>query len=221
MGTFAVKFRNGDLYEPFKLCVHRKEECYEMLIAKLAEYGHCSNGKTLAVQGFDGRLTAVRNSQCLWEVLEERRYCGGANCAISVEFYKPNERSQNGEDGLVYFRLKDGECCRRFSLKLNREDDAYKVLLNKLNQLGYKSNGRLLLCTENDGSRTVIEDCDSLWTLIEINSSGDSHATLQLEYYRPEKTREQNSTDEQTLDDDKISSLEQNVFTSCGITEEV
>uniref|UniRef100_A0A914RPJ0 Uncharacterized protein n=1 Tax=Parascaris equorum TaxID=6256 RepID=A0A914RPJ0_PAREQ len=202
MASFRFKFKNGEFYELFTLFFDRKDDCYKMLIDKLADFGYSASSKTLVHLEYDGKRHAVRDATSLWNVLEDFRVTNGPNYAFPIEFY---------ELSAVRFRLKDGECCRRFSLKLNREDDAYKVLLNKLNQLGYKSNGRLLLCTENDGSRTVIEDCESLWTLIEINSSGDSHATLQLEYYKPEKTTEQNSTDERILDDDKVCRLEQNV----------
>uniref|UniRef100_A0A0M3HM88 Bro-N domain-containing protein n=1 Tax=Ascaris lumbricoides TaxID=6252 RepID=A0A0M3HM88_ASCLU len=155
MASFRFKFKNGEFYELFTLFFDRKDDCYKILTAKLGDFGHSANGKTLVHLEYDGKRHAIRDAASLWNVLEDFRLTSGPNYAIPIEFYEPSG---------VRFRLKDAEYCRRFSLKLNREDDAYKVLMNKLDQLGYKSNGRLLLCTENDGSRTVIEDCDSLWT---------------------------------------------------------
>lgn len=218
---FRFKFKNGELYERFTYCVHREEDCYKMLIAKLADLGHCADGKTLVNLDCEGKLNVIRDNSSLLTAVENSRYYNGPSYDIPLEFHKSSGRSVNDDDGLIQFRIKDIEYCRRFSLKLNKEENAYKVLINKLDELGYNSYGKLLTCVENDGNRTIIEDCDSLWMLIEANGVGGPQTTLQLEFIKPEKTPEQNLSSNSTHEEDKISKLGQNIEKLVAIIEKL
>ncbi|VDM43179.1 unnamed protein product [Toxocara canis] len=118
---------------------------------------------------------------------------------VTIEYYDPSGYHRTWlelddpvpeTDDRVYFQLKDAEQCSRFSLKIDkRNTDAYKLLLNKLNDLGYKAEGRLLICVESDNSRTIVDNDDSLRSLIETSGAHGPMVTLNLEYYKPENVK--------------------------------
>ncbi|VDM30135.1 unnamed protein product [Toxocara canis] len=218
MANYRFKFKDGEMCERFTLVLERGGDCYDTLLAKLADTGHPLDGKKLVMMDYDGTRTLISDSRTLWEVIDDSRF-NHVNGVTTLEYYKPTGRSMTGENEYIYFRFKEGELCRRFSLKLERNEDAYKVLLKKLGQFGYKANGRLLVCLENDGSRTIVEDRESLWTLIETSLAGGPNVTLHLEYFKTENSdsaesstkKEDSKVESMTPTEEKLSKLEQNV----------
>ncbi|VDM32074.1 unnamed protein product [Toxocara canis] len=91
------------------------------------------------------------------------------------------------KENSVLIRFKGGELCRRFSLKLERnaKREAFETLVSKLRRYGYEANGRTLVAIECDGTRTVIDDSESLWNVLEgCGFITATNASLELEYFK-------------------------------------
>ncbi|KHN86948.1 hypothetical protein Tcan_14815 [Toxocara canis] len=191
------KFCYGNFCERFPLRLQRDPSDYETVLAKLAECGYPADGKTLVHVDYFMRRSVINDSESLWLAIEEQRVEPGD--PVTIEYYDPSGYHRTWlelddpvpeTDDRVYFQLKDAEQCSRFSLKIDkRNTDAYKLLLNKLNDLGYKAEGRLLICVESDNSRTIVDNDDSLRSLIETSGAHGPMVTLNLEYYKPENVK--------------------------------
>uniref|UniRef100_A0A0M3HV25 ORF12 n=1 Tax=Ascaris lumbricoides TaxID=6252 RepID=A0A0M3HV25_ASCLU len=186
-----VKFvlKHDDLYDPFTLYITSYENAYSILLDKLVERGFPANGKILtyvpASEDADWSRFIIDDNFSLWDAVEGSEAFNSGRPTV-LEYYTPSTHekcSLNRRQGLVYFRFKENHLCRRFLMKLDRQGNALDMLLAKLHQLGYKANGRLLVFIERDGSRTIIDDCISLWATIEMNCGYCPEMCLDLQYY--------------------------------------
>ncbi|KHN71858.1 hypothetical protein Tcan_01193, partial [Toxocara canis] len=190
MELIRFKFQNFDgVWESFTLnFTVGQGDAYTILLDKLAELGYPADGKVLVnpcIYGEDdiSTINIIDDQTSLWNIIEAM---GGHNGAavIKLQYDMPAyTKNRLVNDGIVYFRFKEDELCRRFSLKLDKDGNAYNMLLTKLDHFGYKSHGRQLVCLEEDGTRTIIDDCNSLWAVIEMKSAYGPTVSLSLEYY--------------------------------------
>uniref|UniRef100_A0A0M3HV27 LAGLIDADG_2 domain-containing protein n=1 Tax=Ascaris lumbricoides TaxID=6252 RepID=A0A0M3HV27_ASCLU len=173
-------------------------DAYECLMGKLAEFCFSPNRNILVYVDNEQCRNVIKNSEALWEAFMRCTLKGSGrirleslDCALA--------------DDEIYFWLRDGDVGRRFSLRLNVRKDAYEVLLRKLHDYGYKTEGRTLYCKQNDGSYSVISDNASLWKAIEENRTNRPVISVKLELHQLDDDYH-NSLKEASIDSDVIAS---------------